>query len=301
MKKTVVSLILCVALLLVCLAGIAAPAVYEPDFQMISLDTGISMRYALIGDADGAPMVMIHGATDSYLSYAQLAQLMAEKGYAVYVPELRGHGGTDKPDGGAYTLDQHAKDIYAFMSQLGITGAYVVGHSLGSFVAQAVTAEYGEELGIVELGLIGTGASTVGNPTLSWMLYGDDDFPGVKGFEAGVPEEFIEEWVANSNEDADFTKHTLEHALSLPEYVWINIFFGLEELDHTEALGKIACPVRIVWGSEDVFFSREDQLAVIAALTACPEVSLYTLPGASHNTHWDAGAATQVAEMLSGS
>lgn len=274
--------------------GAAAP-VYEPEYSTLNLNTGIALRYALVGDSANPAVVLIHGATDSYISYSQVAPILAEAGYAVYVPELRGHGGSDKPEEGPYTLDAHVQDIYAFIKAAGIATPYIAGHSLGSFVAQALVSKHGEELGVKGLALIGTAATTVGNPTLEWMLHGDEEFPGVGAFAEGVPEEFIAEWVMNGNEDAAFTEYTYAQALALPPYSWIHTFFGLENADNTALLGKIVCPVLILFGTEDSFFTEDDQHAVEAALVKSTGVELITYEGASHNTHWDAGMAEKVA------
>lgn len=300
--KRIMTIFCCLMLCLTPFAAAegAADPVYEPEFQTVTLDTGITMRYALLGAPDGAPIVLIHGATDSYLSYSQLAPVLAQSGYAVYVPELRGHGGTDKPEEGPYTLSDHIADLNAWATSLNLNGFMMVGHSLGSFVVQGFTAEYGEAYAIPEIVLIGSAASTVGNPTLDWMLHGDEEFPGVGVFAEGVPEEFIAEWVETSNADERFKELTYENAKNLPPYAWINTFFGLENADNTELLATITCPVRIVWGTEDVFFGEEDQQALMNALSASADVKLYTIENASHNTHWDDGKLFAVAEAVTG-
>jgi pimeloyl-ACP methyl ester carboxylesterase len=55
----------------------------------------------------------------------------------VYALDLRGHGDTDRPADG-YRMRDLASDVIAFMAAQNIRRATVVGHSMGSFVAQPV-------------------------------------------------------------------------------------------------------------------------------------------------------------------
>ena len=46
------------------------------------------------GPADGRPMFLMHGFPYDIHAYAEVAPLLAAKGCRVYVPSLRGFGGT---------------------------------------------------------------------------------------------------------------------------------------------------------------------------------------------------------------
>ena len=50
---------------------------------MIELRTGIKMGYREEGKTGGQSVVMIHGATDSSLSFSQVAPFVAGAGYHV--------------------------------------------------------------------------------------------------------------------------------------------------------------------------------------------------------------------------
>ncbi|MCG8419715.1 MAG: alpha/beta hydrolase, partial [Proteobacteria bacterium] len=55
----------------------------------------------------------------------------------VVAPSQRGHGDSGHPAGG-YGVDDFAADAIALLDALGIERAAVVGHSMGSFIAQQV-------------------------------------------------------------------------------------------------------------------------------------------------------------------
>ena len=267
----------------------------------VALDTGINMTYMVSGPEEGIPIILIHGATDSRLSWAQIVPDLADT-YRVYVPELRGHGKTDKPAGvdGKYTVAEHTADIIAFMDAVNIEKANIVGHSLGSMIAQNLAIDAADR--VTTITLIASGASTIGNETLQWVYDGDGtDYLGVHGYDdvQALPESFIREWTACTNEDEDFNEGIYMHAASLPYEVWAYIFGGAMEFDNTDRLAEITCPVQLIWGTADVIFSAEDEQALQDGLTSAAEVTFQQIEGASHNTHWDSQAiASQVAGLI---
>src|SRR6476619_4909047 len=96
------------------------------------------------GDADGAPLVLLHGYSDSGRSFEPvLAELPASiRALAV---TLRGHGDAPKPDGG-YDVAQLAADVVPVLDRAGIERAVVAGHSMGSVVAARVAIDAPERV-----------------------------------------------------------------------------------------------------------------------------------------------------------
>jgi len=82
---------------------------------------------------------MLHGFTDSWFSFSRVLPLLDNK-YRVYILDQRGHGDSDRPVGG-YALPQFAGDVLAFMDEMKIKQATIVGHCMGSFVSQHVVSE----------------------------------------------------------------------------------------------------------------------------------------------------------------
>ncbi|HMG03365.1 MAG TPA: alpha/beta hydrolase, partial [Edaphobacter sp.] len=137
----------------------AAPASQQDDrisSQIIKLQNGITLNYAVQGDPKGPVIVMLHGAGDSWHSFARVLPLIPSS-YRVYAVTLRGHGLSDHPDSG-YSRDDFAGDILDLLDQLHIQHATLVGHSLGSFVAQKVAERDNGHLD--RLVLIGSGPGT---------------------------------------------------------------------------------------------------------------------------------------------
>jgi pimeloyl-ACP methyl ester carboxylesterase len=253
-----------------------------PTYSYRQLPTGIKMAYVELGAKSDTTIVLIHGATDSYVSWSQIAPRLANAGYRVIVPELRGHGKTDKPTEGLYAAQTYGQDIEALLESLEIGKAHFVGHSLGTFISQWIAVDSPEL--VLSLTLIGSARTVAGNETLEWLLEGDGDFKGIN-HETELGEEFLRDWTTSTNYDPEFIEKTYEHAKNLPLYVWVNVFNGLSE--PVSGLERIAVPVQLIWGTEDGFFSQDDQNDLIAALSGT-NVTFVQKEGLPHNTHWEA-------------
>ncbi|MGO4779795.1 alpha/beta fold hydrolase, partial [Lysobacter sp. 2RAB21] len=59
------------------------------------IDAGVlRVSYAQMGPEDGPPVLLLHGWPYDIHTYAEVAPLLAAKGYRVIVPYLRGYGST---------------------------------------------------------------------------------------------------------------------------------------------------------------------------------------------------------------
>ncbi|MDR0592379.1 MAG: hypothetical protein LBG60_03790 [Bifidobacteriaceae bacterium] len=56
----------------------------------------------------------------------------------------------------------------------------------------------------------------------------------------------------------------------------------------------VAAPAQIIWGTEDKFFTKADQLDLIGALTS-PAVLFQTKAGYGHDTHWQGRMGEEIA------
>ncbi len=153
----------------------------------------------------------LHGATDSRVSWSQVAPLLAEKGYHCYVPEYRGHGLSDKPESeNGYTVDLHTQDVITLMDAVGLQRAHIVGHSLGSLITQQLNVHIPER--VLSSTLIATSAVVHDdNEVLAWILTGDGTVDGYQGLinipdDTEMPESFIQEWARCTNDDPGFQR-----------------------------------------------------------------------------------------------
>ena len=97
---------------------------------------GVGIDYEVTGE--GPAVVLLHGFPDSGRLWRRQVPALAEAGFSVIVPDMRGYGRSDKPaEVAAYTMDLLAGDVLAVMSDAGAERAHVVGHDWGAGVAWA--------------------------------------------------------------------------------------------------------------------------------------------------------------------
>ena len=100
---------------------------------------GVGVEYEVTGD--GRPVVLLHGFPDSGRLWRQQVGPLADAGFQVIVPDMRGYGASDKPAGvDAYNILYLVADVGAVLDDAGVEAAHVVGHDWGAAVAWALAA-----------------------------------------------------------------------------------------------------------------------------------------------------------------
>ncbi|MGH2352885.1 MAG: alpha/beta fold hydrolase [Chloroflexota bacterium] len=245
-------------------------------FATARLETGPQLRYAEQGDPDGEALVLLHGYSDSWFSFSRFLPLLP-RSYHAYALDQRGHGDSERPAGG-YAIDDFAADAAAFLDDVGVDRATIVGHSMGSFVARRVAETWPER--VRRLVLIDSAFTPVNEVMLELgevtRTLADPVPPDIaREFQAStvhvpVPEAFFERVVAE--------------CLKAPARVWRSAFEGLLAFDDAGELGQIAAPTLLLWGDRDALFSRAEQERLAAAI---PDARPMVYPETGHCPHWE--------------
>lgn len=98
-------------------------------------------------DGRGEAMILLHGWL-CWGAYWKKIIPQVRNRYHLYVPDLLGHGISDKPldKNCSYGTDAQADRILAFMDALSIRKAYLVGHSMGGEIAAKITLKAPERV-----------------------------------------------------------------------------------------------------------------------------------------------------------
>lgn len=263
----------------------------SPPRSRVKLKTGVTLSYVESGSPDGQPVIMLHGITDSSVSFREVLPLI-DKRFRLYVLDQRGHGDSDRPDRG-YEMKDFAADVTAFMDAKGIRKAVIVGHSMGSFVAMQTALDNPGR--VDRLVLVGT-APKANKP-------GTEEFvKSINALSDPVPQSFAREFVVSTSSPlvkSEFVDALTAETLKLPARVWKSALAGALARDFTPDLRKINVPVTIFWGAKETLFVREDQDAMIAGL---PKSTLIVYPNSGHAPHWEEPArfADDLNKVLNG-
>jgi pimeloyl-ACP methyl ester carboxylesterase len=112
------------------------------------IDAGLlNVGYAEAGPADGPAVILLHGWPYDIHSFVDVAPLLAQAGYRVIVPYLRGYGTTRFLSSDSFRNGQPsalALDIIALMDALKIQQAVIAGFDWGARTANIIAALWPE-------------------------------------------------------------------------------------------------------------------------------------------------------------
>ncbi|HEY2261447.1 MAG TPA: alpha/beta hydrolase [Streptosporangiaceae bacterium] len=88
---------------------------------------------------DGPAVLMVHGLGGTSNFYQVQAQALADR-FRVIRVDSAGAGRSPLADG--ISIESHAEDLAALLDQLGVSGATVVGHSMGTLAVRTLAARH---------------------------------------------------------------------------------------------------------------------------------------------------------------
>lgn len=346
MKISLLTLVLALPLLLSGQKSLH-PDAFSKQKKSVLLRTGITMKYVEKGNPKGAAIIFLHGYTDSSRSFQQVLDSLEKTNpqFRLLAPDLRGHGASSMPiqDSCAsnpeqcFSMATFAIDILAFMDQLKIDRAHLVGHSMGSIIAQELATKHGKCInGVV---LIGTFVDAIVNTAITGFLKDGlleetwrkilEQKPGFrwptdawKLTPTDVGEEAIQFlqnfWVVDPVANDAFVKSILPETAHTRLGTWIGVIRELVQYNSEKALLNLKKPTLVLWATQDNMFPEApDQTVVRRAFQAAAEkngnVVHYktygktALPASGmqetdlgHNLHWGApgAVAEDIAEFL---
>lgn len=257
----------------------------------IQLPGGIRLSGAELGKSVGEPLLLLHGYGDSWKAYLPLMRALPASMRTIAVT-LRGHGESAKP-AGPYGTEVMARDIVKLMDSLAIRRATIVGHSMGSLVAQRLAQEHAAR--VDRLVLIGAFSTLKGHVEVEalWrdvvsMMTDPVDPEFVRDFQMStlarpIPQRFLADVIAES--------------LKVPAHVWRGALDALRREDRSVLLHKIAAETLIIWGDRDTYSRRADLLRLAHNIA---RARLVVHAGTGHCPHWEdpARAAADIAGFV---
>ena len=246
--------------------------------KSVKLRTGVVLQYVEQGDPSGLPIILLHGVTDSWRSFDGVLPHLPASIRALAV-SLRGHGDSSRPETG-YRFVDFSEDVQSFLDALDIRAAVIIGHSMGSYVAQRFALDCPDRtLGLVLMGAFPRLRGNVSVRELWDSVVSTLTDPVDPVFVL----EFQKSTLARPIPPASLELFVRE-SLKVPARVWRATFGEFLRADFSNELHTITAPTLIVWGDQDAFFSRSDQDALHDAI---PGSRRLIYPGAGHAFHWE--------------
>jgi pimeloyl-ACP methyl ester carboxylesterase len=227
----------------------------------------------------GRPAVLIHGyfstAEVNWLKYGHAAKLAA-RGFRVIMPDLRGHGLSDRPhDVAAYPPDALMRDGMALIAHLGLTDYDLGGYSLGgrTTMRMLVNGATPRRAVVAGMGLDGI-VSTGGRGD-----YFRKVLTNLGSFERGSNEWMTEAFLKTTKGDPVALLNVLETFVDTP----------------IEAVEAIQVPVAVITGAED-----DDNGSGAALADAIPQAVYREIPGGHMSAVAKPELGQAIADYLAG-
>lgn len=108
---------------------------------------GLALHVVEAGPATGPFVILLHGFPEFWWAWRHQTTPLAEQGYHVVVPDMRGYNRSDAPqEVAAYHLDPLVADVLALVDGYGAERFRLVGHDWGGIVAWWAGAQHPERI-----------------------------------------------------------------------------------------------------------------------------------------------------------
>lgn len=297
MRRAAITRGACCGVVAICLAAflpLAAHAAitdaqlqrFDAQKRLMTLSDGETLAYIDLGPRDAAPVVLLHGYTDSARDWAPIAPFLSSR-FRLIIPDLRGQGASSKPDC-CYTRFDFAYDIKLLLERLQVPGAVVVGHSLGSVVAQTFAEQWpGETRRLILISSTGT-------------HFGPLEVPATLEDPIDPDSAFMKSWWHESLRinPPFFSSRQRRDAAAIPVRVWRAIAEqSLQGVDLRSTLSRIEAPTLLIWGGQD---SLEGPAGRAALRAGIPRAQVRIFPSLGHDLIWQdpAGVARVMTQFI---
>jgi len=246
---------------------------------------GVRLHVREWGRADGPPIVLIHGWSQSHLCWDRQYESALRDEFRLVAYDLRGHGMSEAPAGpGPYTDGRlWADDLAAIITRLGLDRAVLVGWSYGAFVICDYLRAYGQDQvaavnfaeGAVKLGEAAFG-TLIGSGFLDHFVDATaDDLPAnIRGMRG-----FLRACLAKPVAAEDFETALAWNMVVAPQ---VRASLAAREIDGDDVLAGLEVPLLVTHGRSDTVVLPAMAEHVLAT---CPTAEASWYEGVGHVPH----------------
>ncbi|MEO6392003.1 MAG: alpha/beta hydrolase [Pyrinomonadaceae bacterium] len=260
--------------LVICGSGVVAAKTI--GYQALDAQVnGVKIHFLKAGTGK-QPMVLIHGFGDtSHMWIPLFAEL--GKDYTIIAPDLRGLGGSSRPESG-YDKKSAAVDIHELVKSLGYQKIFLVGHDIGLMVAYAYAAQFPaevEKLALLEAPIPGVGdiwQQIYTNPAL-WhfhYVFSPIALDLVKGRERTFLEHFWQSLSAHPEKFSEADRRLYAKSYAQPRvmrdaFEYFKAFDKVDAVDNRRfAQTKLPMPLLVIAGDKAMGGALEAQAHIVS-------------------------------------
>jgi pimeloyl-ACP methyl ester carboxylesterase len=269
-----------------CLNGAAPSGSADRRMRRFDLQgAGVRLSCLDYGGAGAPPILFIHGGA-AHAHWWDFVGQRLDGSYRSFSIDLRGHGDSERPADGDYSVESHIADLAAALRTWGHGKPVLAAHSGGCFVALPYAAAHPESVA----------AMAIVEPRVHWprelleRATRRNERPHRRFAslqEACASYRFIFPPIGASPELLD---HVARHSFRQePDGMWVNkterlSMAGIVHISVMEYAAKLRCPTLVIRGDRSVHLSEEDAVKLTALAHAGPAV---VISNAQHNVMLD--------------
>ncbi len=223
----------------------------------------------------GPPLVFLHGVGGDAACWQPQLAAFADRFRAI-AWNMPGYGGSDPLE--PMTFAGLAEALGAFLDQLGIGRAHLVGHSMGGMVAQEFVLTHSER--VRSLALVATSAA-FGRADAAWQKAFLEQRLGPLEAGRSIAELAVDvvTGLVGDNADAGAVEQAIRSMAQVPEATYRDAIRCLVTFDRREALAAIPAPTLLIAGEQDRVAPPQLMEKMAARI---PDARLVVLPHAGH-------------------
>jgi pimeloyl-ACP methyl ester carboxylesterase len=185
------------------------------------------------GGRDGLPVVFVHSLAGNSTHWAGQLQHLRPTRRAVAL-DLRGHGRSEPPKNGDYSIAAMAEDVATVVNTLGLGRLVLVGHSMGGGVALTYAGTHPDRVAaLLLLDPIGDGKQIPPAEANSFL----------GGFESDYERASREYWTQIAGPQSAIRTRLLADLRAIPQEALLQVLRSVMQFDPDPALARYRGPV----------------------------------------------------------
>jgi non-heme chloroperoxidase len=237
----------------------------------------------VVDRGEGHPLVFVHGVMCSGRFFEPQLDHFAQR-RRVIVPDLRGHGASEKPQAGN-TVGGYADDLHALLTELGVQHPTLVGWSMGSMVAYEYLKRHGSD-SLTALVIVDQPPSDFAWPEYEFGFFTPEILDHTLEQLQTDPRGLVEMLVGlmlHDPSDEDVAWMT-EEMLKVPESVASSILVSQTLKDYRPFLSEIKVPTLVTFGADDKLTSPAAAQYIVERIGQARAV---VFENSSHAPFWE--------------
>lgn len=231
------------------------------------------------GPSGGMPVVLLHGFPFNRHIWDPQQEPLAQAGYRVILPDLRGHGRSPSTPEPA-TMDAMAADVFRLLDRMQAAHVALVGHSMGGYVALAMVAKQPDRFAGLVLTNTRAEADDEDGRAARDATVADVRERGVDVLADRMLEKLVS--AATRNAQPELVARLDAMIRQTPPEGAVNALLGMRDRpDRRDLLARIRMPTLVVAGADDPITPPDDARRMADAI---PDARLEVVSDTAHMT-----------------